>query len=64
MNITQLSKNNLPQEGLYIVSITEDEEKYDYEHSNLDHANEHYNQEEKASLYLYEDEKYYFVKGK
>jgi hypothetical protein len=40
---------------LYIVVVTEDGEQFEYEYSNLTHAQEHYNNEEHAQLIEYKN---------
>lgn len=49
---------------MYIISIIEDGESYDYEYSNINHANEHYNNESTATMYEYVEGKHYYIKSK
>jgi hypothetical protein len=46
---------------MYIVVVTEDNEQYQYEYSNLKHAREQYNNEVTAQLLEYKNGKYYMV---
>jgi hypothetical protein len=49
---------------LYIVEITDGNEKLEYEYGCLDHAREHLSWEESGGIYEYKDGKYYYVEGK
>jgi hypothetical protein len=49
------------KESLYIVQVTEDDEIYQYEYSNLKHAKEHFINEQNALLLEYKDGKHYIV---
>jgi hypothetical protein len=49
---------------LYIVVVYEDEAVYEYEYGNLDHAEEHYNLETKASIWAYRKGDYILVMSK
>lgn len=52
------------ENSLYIVEVLEDDQKYQYEYSNLKHAEEHYSNEISAAIYEYNNGNYYFVKVK
>ena len=49
---------------LYIVEVIDDGEKYPYEYSNIDHAEEHYNNEKTAILLEYKNGEHYLIKCK
>lgn len=50
--------------SIFIVEVSEDGEKFQYEYANIKQAEEHYNNEKVANLYEYNKGKHYFVKGK
>jgi hypothetical protein len=50
--------------SIFIVEVTEDNEVYNYEYANIEHATEHYNSEKTATIYEYNKGKYYFVMAK
>ncbi len=50
--------------SIFILEVKEDNEKFQYEYGNLKHAEEHYNNEESATLYEYNKSEYYFIKAK
>jgi hypothetical protein len=56
--------NNNNSNSLYIVEVPDDQENFQYEYGNLQHAREHYDQEETATIYEYRDGNYYFIDGK
>jgi hypothetical protein len=49
---------------LYIVKAMEDDEVYEYEYGNLPHAEEQYNWEKSAEMWLYKDGKEILLKKK
>jgi hypothetical protein len=51
-------------ESLYIVTIPEDNERYEYEYGCLKHAREHLDTEEQGMILEYREGKQYFVEGK
>ena len=48
-------------ESIYIVRATDSEGTYEYEYGNLEQAREHYNREQKASLFEYKDGNHYMM---
>lgn len=50
--------------SIYILEVTEDGEKYQYEYGNRQHAEEHYNSEKFCIMYEYNNGNYYFMKNK
>lgn len=51
-------------ESLYIIRVPDNNEFFDYEYGNIEHANEHYNTEKTASLLEYKDGNHYLIKSK
>lgn len=49
---------------LYIVRVFDDGAMYEYEYGNLPHAEEQYNWEQSAEMWLYADGKEIFLKKK
>jgi len=49
---------------LYIVRAFEDEQMYEYEYNNLHHAEDQYNWEKSAELWIYEDGKEILMRKK
>lgn len=49
---------------LYIVRAFEDDEMYEYEYGNLHHAEDQYNWEKSAELWIYEDGKETLIRKK
>ena len=49
---------------LYIVRAFEDDQMYEYEYGNLHHAEDQYNWEKSAELWLYEDGKETLIRKK
>ena len=49
---------------LYIVRAFEDDEVYEYEYGNLQHAEDQYNWEKSAELLVYENEKEFLIRKK
>lgn len=49
---------------LYVVKAIDDGEVYEYEYGNLPHAEEQYNWEKSAEMWLYKDGKEILIKRK
>lgn len=49
---------------LYILKVTEDNETFDYEYGNIEHAEEQYKNEKSAQLFEYNNGKYNLIKAK
>jgi hypothetical protein len=47
--------------SIYVLIVTDDEEKFRYEYGNITHAREHYNREVNCQLYELNDDKYYMM---
>ena len=50
--------------SIYIVIAFDNDGTYEYEYGNIDHAEQHYNTEEKAMIVEYKDGEHYFIKAK
>jgi hypothetical protein len=50
--------------SLYILEVTDGNDKLQYEYGCLEHAREHLSWETAGSIYEYVNGQYYFVEGK
>lgn len=47
--------------SIFIVKVFEEGENFEYEYSNMNHARQHFDTENKAYLLEYNRGKYYFI---